>query len=637
MLTKLSNTPEADFNVFSLDSEDNEGFTYVWCVYGLMADGREVEKTFYKAKDVIDFLFRTRHRHSILTGVNLLYDLNTLRYRGGYNWDEIINMGKLITAQPKEKEYKKYFSCQHNNFIKMIELGNFILGTSLKGMANMFKIEGHIDRHVLYKDGTKEQMAEACMSHAKTGVLVFKELEKQLHAIGAHIKLTGSATAIDFYRRGFLTSENEIYDCIKETGGMLDPWRKGGEADSEARLHKMEYIKTIGKACYVGGRCENFDLGLFTNQVYLDINSSYPYQMHERIFPNINSYRRRQGDKDTLISYMQEYEGEAHIIIKTPKKMRIPFLHTKRDDGKLIFPLGTFQGWYTFPEIRKALSIGYKIKDVLEIAVFDGVKSPFIGYVDEMMKLKVVPATKQAAKLLMNGLSGKFGQLKPTESGWRQVNEGEELAEEDIFLLKTSADSEELQQWTRDSITEDSEASDFAETSYPLIVAYITAWGRIQEYEAMENIGFEHVHYMDTDSIIADKEAVDKAVRAGRIIIDSKKLGAYDLEHEQITVEIRGLKYYRLQEENIFQTLFPEWVYHIKGVPDVNNVEYWENRGCYVNSVVKLKTALRTGQRVNTFKLVYRQDRVERNNKRIFEPEQTGKSNYNSLPFIIGA
>lgn len=621
MLTMLKGEQSKPYNIMSLDSEaDEHGETYVWCVYGLVK-GKEIKRTFEDRTKVVKYLFKQRHDHTILTGVNIAFDLNTLLGKDGFNWNCIYNMGRLITASPNKKDMNKLFHNRPDMHLKIMDLGNFILNTSLKGMADMFNITCHIDKHILEREG-KEEMYKACMSHAKTGVLVMQELQKQILKLGGNIKVTGAASAMDLFRRKYLKPEFQIWDFKYDSSPYLREWDKGNL--DQARADKTEYMKNIGRLAYVGGRCENFKLGLFNDCDYLDINSSYPFQMKTRTYPNMNTYRRRSGDQEILMKYIEEYEGEANISIKAPK-LNIPFLHCKDEEDKLIFPLGTFGGWYTFPEIKKAVSLGYKITEVKEIAIFDRMESPFIEYVNDLMKLKKQPDTKQAAKLMMNGLSGKFGQLTPNTDKWEIVENTQDIEVD----YKSFFDLNGLIWFYNAGLIEEKE-SEFRETAYPLIVAYITAWGRIQEYEAIEAIGFDKVYYMDTDSIIGDHEAIQAAIKAGKIKIDEKELGAYKLEHEGATVQIKGLKYYRIHDQKGYldKEHSLNWTYHIKGVPSRCAAEHWQHGKSAYYRPRKIKTALRENKKVNEFIRVFHGDKVKRDNKRIF----TGK---NSIPKTV--
>jgi len=589
--------PEAPYNCISLDSEaDSQGVTYVWCVAGYYR-GKEIRRVFHGRAEVVKYLFHRKWYRTILTGVNLAYDLNTLyAERLGFTWDTIVNMGKLITASPPKNEMVKRHFRDSSEYLKIMDLGNFVLNTSLKGMADMLGIDGHIDKHILGVDGDEKELTEACMSHAMTGVKVYQALEQQIHGLGGSVKLTGPSTALDLYRRKYLKPEFEIWD----------QWAKGEDTETrEAREKKIHYMKDIGKLTYVGGRTEAFRLGLFNHCDYLDINSSYSYQMSIRDYPDMNTYKRytKGLSADFLASLMAIEEGQAYVEIKAPKKMLIPFLHTVLN-GKLIFPLGTLRGWYTYPEIRYALELGYKIVDVVEIASFRRIPSPFTGYVNELVRLKVQPRYKQAAKLMLNGLSGKFGQREPDDSAWSLVEYSE-----DIKIDNKRYFSIQGQIW--EFTPPESHEIAYKDHAYPLLIAYVTAWGRIQEHKTIMAIGPEHVHYMDTDSIIGDRAAVQKAISEGKIWVDKKALGAYDLEHEDITVQIRGPKYYRYHERG------KQWVYHIKGVPSRVAPDHWLHSRCAYYRPRKIKTALRTGTRVNEFIRVYHEDRSTPD-KRVF-------------------
>jgi len=144
-----------------------------------------------------------------------------------------------------------------------------------------------------------------------------------------------------------------------------------------------------------------------------------------------------------------------------------------------------------------------------------------------------------------------------------------------------------------------------------LLVAYITAYGRIQEHKTIMAIGPEKVYYMDTDSIIADQKAIDQAVEKGTIEIHDSKLGAYSFEHKNATVEIRGEKYYRIRNPG------EAWIYHIKGVPKQYMPQHWKYRISAYRRPRKIKTALRSGKQVNEFIRVFHRD-ITTPSKRIF-------------------
>jgi hypothetical protein len=113
---------------------------------------------------------------------------------------------------------------------------------------------------------------------------------------------------------------------------------------------------------------------------------------------------------------------------------------------------------------------------------------------------------------------------------------------------------------------------------------------------------------MDTDSIIADQAAIDKA----QLNIHNSELGAYSFEYRNATVEIRGEKYYRIRNPG------EGWTYHIKGVPARVSAQHWRYRKSAYYRPRKIRTALRTGLQVNEFIRVFRRD-VSKPSKRIYE------------------
>lgn len=610
MLLIRHGEPEKDFNVLSLDTEDSEKEgTYIWCVRGFF-NGNPVNEDFDNRAECVKFLFKKRWPHTVLTGVNLAYDLNTLIYRGGFTWKAIYNMGRLITAYPTPKQVERYKLGRDG--IKIIELGNWILHTSLQDMCKMFEIEGHIDKHVLWRDGNKEEMIEACASHAATGAACFDYIQKQAHTIGARIKTTSSATALDLFMKNYLRPEHQIYDFKGNFPRRLIGWggiKPGDTPDKftmeDARKAKLSHLKSIGALCYAGGRCEAFNLGLYGRQSSIDINSSYPYEMKNQVFPDMNTYHRANPSPEALPGLMEVFEGAAHIRVKSPN-LRIPFLHYKHN-GKLLFPKGEFSGWYTFPEIREALRIGYKLIDCYEAALFKPIKGLFSDYINSLYALKEIKATKTMAKLLMNGLSGKMGQRMHDDSGYQileNVPDDIEIDFQKYFLLNGVV---------YEYIAPDPDAETvYVHTAYPMLVAYVLGYARIHLYRTMEAVGLEYIKYVDTDSIHADAEAISAAVDAGKIRIHDTDLGAWAFDYEDRTLEIRGLKYYRVKKPDKDDQEGPiKWFYTMKGVRGKDQPQYWLNRSIRTYRVRKIRTALRSNQPINEFFDYYRKDILE--------------------------
>lgn len=618
LLTRTAKQPERPYNVLSLDSEDSDGITYIWSVRGWF-NGKDIKRDFRAGERAacVRFLFRRRWPHTVLTGVNLAYDLNTLLYRGGYSWLGIYNMGRLITASPTKAQTEKYkLGGRH---LKIIELGNWILNTSLKDMCDKFGIDGHVDKHVLGRDGDIKEMEAACASHALCGAKCFDYIQSQLHAAGGRIKLTSSASSLDLFMKDYLKPEHQIYDFKNDFPDRLVGWggiKPDDDPDTAtlkiAGQDKLSHLKMIGGLCYVGGRCEAFNMGVFGRQSSIDRNSSYPAAMRDKLYPDMNTYRRVYPQVEELPDLMEKLEGCAHIKITSPG-LRIPFLHYRTGD-KLIFPNGVLSGWYTFPEIRKALQIGYTISECYEAAIFKPIEGLFKDYIEATYRLKERKATTKMAKLLMNGLSGKFGQKTPNDSGFQIVEDPPDniIIDNEVYFLANGV----VYEYIKAALNQEIE---YVHTAYPLLSAYVLGYARIALYETMEAVGLEHVKYCDTDSVHADCNAISNAISRGEINVHPTALGAWSFDYEDSTLEIRGLKYYRVKRHEKGESNTPvKWYYTIKGVRSSEQPNYWRYRALRTNRVRKIRTALRTGLKVNEFFDIYRHDVLE-NPKRVFE------------------
>lgn len=614
MLLTRNGKPEQPRNTLSLDTEDSDGVTYVWSVQGHY-NGRPVNRVFKadERQKVVKFLFQRRWLRTDLVGVNLDYDLNTLKYRGGFNWDCIYNMGKLISAFPRPVDDEKYHL--GGSGIRIIEMGNWVLNKSLKAMCDDFGISGHIDKHVLGRDGNKDEMIEACTSHALCGVLAWDFITAQIRQVDGRTKLTSSSAALDMFLKNHLKEEHQIYDFKGDYPSTLGLKQRENDKDKieRARVSKLEHLKAISGLCYVGGRTEAYKTGLVTNVSAIDINSSYPFQMRNRVYPNMNTYKQLFPKLSEMEYLIHRFEGCAHVQVTAPNIL-IPLLHY-HENGKLIFPHGTFSGWYSFPLLRTALENGYKINAVYEAAVFEKQHDFFKSYIDTMYSIKSDKSTKHVGKLLLNGLSGKFGQKTPSDA-YYTLYEGKENVEidyskyflfgEDVYVYTPPVNDMQVE---------------FSHTAYPLISAYVLDYARIYLWETMKIIGFDSCYYCDTDSIHADSDAIQSAVEAQKIAIHDTELGAWSYDYERGVVEIRGLKYYRYHAPG------EPWTYKMKGVRASEQASYWLNKAIWSTRVRKIKTAMRTGKRVNEFFSYYRRDRAP-SSKRLF-------TNHSSQPYEI--
>jgi len=580
------------YRIISLDMEQDErGIPYVWVVAGERYVNRtkslkKFVKIFSDPQSVSDFLFHRRWYHTILTGFNINFDLNSLKFKGGFEWDVIENMGSFVFARPDNEN--------HWN-LKIIELSHFYPGLNLKKACDLVGFSNYIDKHMLGKDGNYDEMVLSCISHAQAAVECFWDIQNQINDLKSNIEITPALTAQKLFLRNYLPKKCQVFhkDLSNET--------------------KYFFYKS-----YYGGRTEVFQLGTHNHTSSIDINSSYPRSMRDEIYPDLMTYREKIIHTEVeLIKTMHEYEGLATVSIISPN-LNIPLLPFK-DNGKLIFPVGQFIGTYTFPELRKALSVGYKINQVYKCGIMKREKEPlFKNYIDALYPLKHHKKYKQIAKLMLNSLYGKFGQGSNYNSGWFLVRNTKKYENQQVDNKTLRIYEGLLYEYIPDiPISE----KGFAPKAYPIISAYVTSYSRIHLYESMHSIGFKYIYYCDTDSIYCDSAALNTAIENNKIEIHNNKLGAWKLEHNDITFQIKGLKHYRYNENN-------EWKYRIKGVSNLSQPAFWWHDSAVITRVRKMKSAIRNGKKVNEFYNMLRVNR-DKDHKRIFI------SNKNSIPIQL--
>jgi DNA polymerase family B len=262
---------------------------------------------------------------------------------------------------------------------------------------------------------------------------------------------------------------------------------------------------------YYGGRVEVFHRGIVRRKIYIfDINSSYPNVMRNFAYPDTNFL-----EKSKLATHKF---GVGHFKVTVPPDIYVPCLPLKSTSGRLFFPVGDFTGFWTYQEIRKAVSQGARV-----LKEYDGVGTnaechPFREFVDffytQRQKCKKDLAENpknlearfesEFLKNIMNNLYGKFCQHKPKSKLCRKP-QSEYLIQERLgnFKEKKIGSFWEYVQ----------EEGHPPKTANYLWGIYTTAYARLEllrHFEAVQAAGGELI-YGDTDSIMCMGPADDPA------------------------------------------------------------------------------------------------------------------------------
>lgn len=417
------------------------------------------KKIFFNKNDIVHFVKSERLRSSFIAATNLSFD-----FFGVYDGHDDIRFFKtlfrgssLLTAKRREKK----------NTVTFIDTGNYA-NLSVEKLGKLLKLPklnkpaclGRLPKN----ENEKRELLVYNMRDAEISGRALRFFYKSFHRIGATPKVTLASTAMSLFRNKYLSN---VY--YRHPIHVLDKQFLG----------------------YYGGRTEAFSRGIFENYYYYDVNSLYPSVMMNE-FPDPNTLRI---NKKNTTEYIEGTEGMSHVTIHCPY-MEYPLLPF-RHDNKLLFPIGTFTGWYCHNELRKAISLGYVIKRVHECHWYNGTCRPFDEYVKSLYHLRKSSSNEQMSfiyKILMNALYGKFGQKYRGKDNVIPLNHT-------VEQLSQLTEFEILGNYIR--IKKDRIPSCFC---IPVWAAYVTAYARMVMHNLIVRT---RPLYTDTDSIITRKKLMD--------------------------------------------------------------------------------------------------------------------------------
>lgn len=309
-------------------------------------------------------------------------------------------------------------------------------------------------------------------------------------------------------------------------------------------LHKYNDATKLERDSYFGGRTECFYIGQLppTNDYYysLDVNSMYPYAMSNYKLPQ-RIIRYAEDTTPKFLAYHLNKPNQyivADVEIDTEHNL-YPIVY----NGRLIFPIGRFRANLHDAELRYAMQHN-SILRVYRIAIYhaDYLFKDYVKFFyDEKTKHTQSGnyTRRMIAKLFLNSLYGKFGQLQVHRKKVGVSNEN--IIERVTGLnIETNARFSELN-WYGDIWREERHGE--TSFSFPALAGSITSIARFRLYELIMIAGKENVFYTDTDSLIVNKTGYDRLAAE----IDNEELGKLKLEKTGRDVYIYGNKDYRFE------------------------------------------------------------------------------------------
>lgn len=439
----------------------------------------ERARVFRSLEKALEFLYNLSLRRTLhLVAHHLEYDLCNL-FQGRMRLLDWRFFGsRLISAKLKGTRITLWDSLNHSYHSPLSALGASLGYDKLDSDYGWTRGEALTDQDVEY-----------CIRDTEIVVRYMNAQQALYQRIGAEMRTTTPATALDFWRRNYLDGS---------IASLSEPTRR------------------FFKRGYYGGRVEIFRMKDHGRIHYVDINSLYPHAM-ENSFPDCDSLIRDGPN------------GMVEATVEVPERTHIPSLPT-RHGGKLVFPVGVFRGVWCTCELEYAQQCGVRVRQTHAQIGSSNMVYPFRDYVRRCYTARLAsksPLERTQWKFLMNSLYGKFGttgkcqRLVDPESIPAEKRTGREFLVGDLAV-----------------VDEESDAPAYANIIWS---AWTTALARITLHKALMSITKQGgvPLYCDTDSVIYHAPRKSPLVRIG------KALGEWKVEAYVTEFEARAPKVYR--------------------------------------------------------------------------------------------
>lgn len=312
------------------------------------------------------------------------------------------------------------------------------------------------------------------------------------------------------------------------------------------KTHNNVALRKFERQAYYGGRLECFYIGKVSGKVYeLDVTSLYPSVMATENFPcELLDFCLPQTHTNMQMATLTE-NTIATVKLKTtvgfPKKLQ-PY--------GTIYPVGEYWTTLAGPELIRACQES-KIIDIRGWAKYK-MMPIFAGFVDFFWNYRKSQASignqirADLAKLMMNGLYGKFGQLT---SAWSDRPDIPATGEFGCFHDDTFADGSFP--WFREfgPCVQQFTGKQEHPYAFPAIAAYVTSYAREWMRMLLKVAGKQNVYYVVTDAIFCNETGKRNLENSG-LIVDNE-LGMLRIKHESDTAEFQALHHYSIGDHRV--------------------------------------------------------------------------------------
>lgn len=299
----------------------------------------------------------------------------------------------------------------------------------------------------------------------------------------------------------------------------------------------------LERESYYGGRVTCFTVGKRTGKFYyLDVNSLYPYVMHEHSFPRCRMFNRDSPSIAELEPAARVYGTIAEVLIDS-RCEAFPL----RIDGTQHHCTGHYWTVLCGPELSRALDSGSVLRaarvQYYSVAAYfrEWVATWYAAKLRGLREVGAGSPLYRLSKIVLNSLYGKFAQRGrrwserlgtiPLERWGGYARSNPETLE--IEKCRGVAGYEQV-------LTEEGEPAH----AFPAISAFVAAYAREYMLHLIAVAGEDNVLYQAVDALIVTEEGYERLKASA--YIDPFAMGMLKVVGEYGEVEIRGANYYAL-------------------------------------------------------------------------------------------
>lgn len=451
-------------------------------VLGCIVTDKGEKKVFYNDKEMWNWIVNKIEKNAkhgektFVFGHNIEYDLY------GLIRDRVFDLISTNLGIVSDEPFLASWKINKKNWGFFVDSYSFYRNMSVEDIGLMIGYQ----KLIMPKEIKKvEEIADYCMRDVEIVLKAMGFLKDKLKELGFSPKkfLTAGQVAMSTFL-SFIRKNNEHWNIMRS-----------GEVYKGVHLEKC-------RPAYRGARNEAFKIGEREKGTYVDINSLYPYAMTKIPFPKLNEemYIENPLEKNLDLKEIldRKFIGVVECEIEVPEDLKLGYLPV-RFRGKLYFPEGkrVLKGTWTTLEIRRALSLGYKLIKIEWVCLYPVAENNvFEKYINKLYDIRKKSQKDMgfAIKLIMNNLYGKFAQFR-TNKEIRVIYRDE--------LTKYKKDNWKVKSvWGNKYIIE--KYNDVYKPKYTnlMISILITAFGRDYLYQYLSKIKMDDLIYCDTDGII---------------------------------------------------------------------------------------------------------------------------------------